>query len=497
DGQYTIDDAEREEAGTTVTLHLKATDEEDGIKDYTQEHEIRTIVKRYSDFVAYPLFMNVERTEIDRDEEGKPLPDAEERKVVTAEQLNSMKALWLRDKEDVTEDEYNEFYKHISHDWTDPLVRIQAKMEGTLEYRLLLYLPEKAPFDMMMPADTRKNGLHLYIKRVFIMDDCTELLPDYLRFVKGVVDSEDLPLNVSRELLQENRQVQRMSKGIVSKVLAALKQLSKKEPEKFNTFWKEFGRTLKEGIFQDPENKDAILDLMRASTTKSGEDAVSLDTYIEQMPEGQDAIYYITGESQARLLSSPHIEAFRDRGYEVLLLSDPVDEIWTQYVTEYKEKPLKAIGKGEVDLDVSSETEKEEVAKEREEQSKEYGDLLGAIKTALDENVKEVRLSGRLTESAACLVLDDNDVSPQLEKMLRSMGQEVPATKRILELNPTHPLLEKLKELHEKDSASESLKPYAELLYGQALLAEGGQMADPAALSKHIAGVMLKALENG
>lgn len=497
DGQYTISDAERDEAGTTVILHLKATDEEDGLKDYTQEYEIRAIVKRYSDFVAYPVRMNVERTEIDRDEDGKPLPDAEERTVVKAEQLNSMKALWLRDKDEVSDAEYNEFYKHISHDWTDPLLRIQAKMEGTLEYRLLLYIPEKAPFDMMMPADVRKHGLHLYIKRVFIMDDCTELLPDYLRFVKGVVDSEDLPLNVSREILQENRQVQRMSKGMVSKILAALKELAEKEPDKFKTFWNEFGRILKEGIFQDPENKDAILELVRLHTTKSGEEAVSLADYVARMPEGQEAIYYLTGESRARLLASPHLEAFRDRDYEVLLLSEPVDEVWTQYVTEYKDKPLKAIGKGAVDLGATSETEKEEVAKEREEQTKDYKALLDAIKTALDEHIKEVRLSGRLTESPACLVLDEHDVSPQLEKMLRMMGQEVPTTKRILELNPKHPLLEKLKALHEKDAATETLKPYAELLYGQALLAEGGQMPDPAALSKHIAGVMLKALENG
>ncbi len=497
DGQYTISDAERDEAGTTVILHLKATDEEDGLKDYTQEYEIRAIVKRYSDFVAYPIRMNVERTEIDRDEEGKPLPDAQERTIVKAEQLNSMKALWLRDKDEVSDAEYNEFYKHISHDWTDPLLRIQAKMEGTLEYRLLLYIPEKAPFDMMMPADVRKHGLHLYIKRVFIMDDCTELLPDYLRFVKGVVDSEDLPLNVSREILQENRQVQRMGKGMVSKILAALKELAEKEPEKFKTFWNEFGRILKEGIFQDPENKDAILELVRLHTTKSGEEAVSLADYVARMPEGQEAIYYLTGESRARLLASPHLEAFRDRDYEVLLLSEPVDEVWTQYVTEYKDKPLKAIGKGAVDLGASSETEKEEVAKEREEQTKDYKDLLDAIKTALDEHIKEVRLSGRLTESPACLVLDEHDVSPQLEKMLRMMGQEVPTTKRILELNPKHPLLEKLKALHDKDAATETLKPYAELLYGQALLAEGGQMPDPAALSKHIAGVMLKALENG
>ncbi len=495
DGQYTISDAERDEAGTTVILHLKEPDPEDGLKDYTQEYEIRTIVKRYSDFVAYPIQMNVERTEVERDEEGKPLPDAEEKTVVSTEQLNSMKALWLRDKNEVTDEEYNEFYKHISHDWNNPLLRIQAKMEGTLEYRLLLYVPEKAPFDMMMPADARKQGLHLYIKRVFIMDDCTELLPDYLRFVRGVVDSEDLPLNISREMLQDNRQVQRMSRGIASKVLGALKELAEQEPDKYATFWAEFGRVFKEGLFQDPENRDPLLELARFQSTKSGDDLVSLKTYIERMPEGQEAIYYITGESQARLKASPHLEAFRERDYEVLLLSDPVDEVWTQHVPDYEGKPIKAVGKGEVDLGAPSETEKEEAEKERAEKTKDYAALLDTIKSALDEHVKEVRLSGRLTESPACLVLDEHDISPQMEKMLRMMGQDVPATKRILELNPKHPMLEKLKALQDQDSAADTLKSYAELLYGQAVLAEGGQAPDPAALSKHIAELMLKALD--
>ncbi len=493
DGQYTISDAERDEPGTTVILHLKAPDEEDGLNDYSAEYEIRRIVKRYSDFVSYPIRMNIERTEIEHDDEGKPLPDAEEKKVVKPEQLNSMKALWLRDKNDVSDEEYNEFYKHISHDWNDPLLRIQAKMEGTLEYRILLYIPEKAPFDMMMPEEMRKHGLHLYIKRIFIMDDCKDLLPDYLRFVRGVVDSEDLPLNISRELLQENRQVQRMSKGIVGKVLVALKDLSEKEPEKYLTFWSAFGRIFKEGVFQDPENRDAILELARFNTTQQEGAPSSLAAYIERMKPGQEAVYYITGESQERLKASPHLEAFRAKGYEVLLLSDPVDEVWTQYTPEYKDKKLIAVGKGAVDLGV--EAEKEEAAKEREEKSKEYGGLLAALKTALDEQVKEVRISGRLTESPACLVLDEHDVSPQLEQMLRMMGQEMPKVKRILEVNPAHPLLEKLKALHDADASSETLNGYAELLYGQALLAEGGRLDDPAAFSKRVAEIMAKALD--
>lgn len=492
EGKYTLSETERDEAGTTVMLHLKAADEEDGLKDYAQEWEIRRIVKHYSDFVSYPIYLTVERTEVERDEKGEPVPGAEEKKVVKEEQLNSMKALWLRDKEDVSEEEYNEFYKHISHDWNNPLARIQAKMEGTLEYRLLLYIPEKAPFDLMLPMEARKNGLHLYIKRIFIMDDCRELLPDYLRFVRGVVDSEDLPLNISRELLQENRQVQRMSKGIVGKVLAALKSMRDAENEKYRTFWSEFGSVLKEGLLSDFENREALLDLLLFDTTASGDTPVSFETYSARMKPEQESIYCITGESRAALQASPHLEAFREQGYEVLLLSDPVDEIWIQSVTEYQGKTLQAVGRGAIDL--GSESEKEERRKTRDEKEKTYKPLLEALKNILDEYVKEVRLSGRLTASPACLVIDAMDISPQMEKMMRMMGQETPAVKRILELNAEHPLLEKLNAFYNVNTSADALKPYAELLYGQALLAEGGQAPDPAALSRHIADVLLKAL---
>ncbi|NLV43467.1 MAG: molecular chaperone HtpG [Candidatus Hydrogenedentes bacterium] len=492
DGKYTLSETGRDEAGTTVTLHLKAADTEDGLKDYAAEWEIREIIKRYSDFVAYPIYLAVERTEVERDQDGKPVPGAPEKTVVKEERLNSMKALWLRDKEEVSEEEYNEFYKHISHDWNNPLLRIQAKMEGVLEYRILLYIPEKAPFDVMMPEALRRQGLHLYIKRIFIMDDCHELLPDYLRFVRGVVDSEDLPLNVSRELLQENRQVQRMSKGIVGKILATLKALRDNEPEKYRLFWTQFGRILKEGLLTDYDNREALLDLILFDTTESGDTPVSFETYTGRMKPGQEDMYYITGESRAALQASPHLEAFRDKGYEVILLSDPVDEIWTQSISECREKKLQAAGRGAVELGTDS--EKEEGRKVRDEKAKEYGALLEALQSLLAEQVKEVRLSGRLTSSPACLVIDPQDISPQMEKMMRMMGQEAPAVKRILELNPGHPLLEKLNAFCAASASQEDLKPYAELLYGQALLAEGGQASDPAALSRHIADIMLKAL---
>ncbi len=492
DGEYTLSEAGRDEAGTSVTLYLKPADEEDGLKDYCQEWEIRNIVKHYSDFVSYPIYLAIERTETERDEEGKPVPGAEEKTVMKEERLNSMKALWLRDKEEVAEEEYNEFYKHISHDWNNPLTRIQAKMEGTLEYRILLYIPEKAPFDLMMPLEARKHGLHLYIKRIFIMDDCEDLLPAYLRFIRGVVDSEDLPLNISRELLQENRQVQRMSKGIVGKILATLKSIQDNEVEKYQTFWTQFGRVLKEGLVMDFENREALLDLMLFDSTDSGDAPVSFETYIERMKPGQECVYFITGESRVFLQASPHLEAFREKGYEVLLLSDPVDEIWAYSVNEYRGKKLQAVGSGSVDLGTTS--EKEAVQKERDEKAREYEGLLTALRESLQEQVKEVRLSGRLKASPACLVIDEGDISPQMEKMMRMMGQEAPSVKRILELNPNHPLLEKLNAFQKTCAGPDEFKPYAELLYGQALLAEGGQAGDPTALSKHITTVLLKAL---
>lgn len=492
EGSYTLSEGERDEAGTTVTLFLKESDPEDGLKDYATEWEIRQIVKRYSDFVAYPIYLKIERTEKETDAEGKPLPDGEEKTVIKDERLNSMKALWLRDKDEVTEEEFNEFYKHISHDWTDPLLRIQAKMEGVMEYRMLLYIPENAPYDLMMPESLRKMGLHLYIKRIFIMDDCHELLPDYLRFLRGVVDSEDLPLNISRELLQENRQVQRMSKGIVGKILSTLKDLREKDVEKYRQFWTQFGRTFKEGLLMDFENRDNILDLALFDSTESGDTPISLETYLGRMKADQDSIYFITGESKAALLKSPHLEAFRDKGFEVLLLSDAVDELWTSSISEFKEKELQAIGRGDVDL--GTESEKEEKRKLRDEKTKEYSALLDALKNLLDEHVKEVRLSGRLSTSPACLVIDSQDLSPQMEKMMRMMGQEAPPVKRILELNPQHPLLERLHDFYTKDTTDEALKPYAELLYGQALLAEGGIVPDPASLSRYIAEIMVQAL---
>jgi len=493
DGVYTLEDAERDEPGTTVTVHLKEaeSDEEDEAKQYLEEWEIKRIVKQYSDFVAYPIAMDIERTEIERDEEGKPIEGAEEKKVQKTETLNSMKALWLRDPKEVSDDEYNEFYKHISHDWTDPMHRIQAKIEGTLEYRMLLYIPSKAPFDLFYDVENR-TGVQLYVKRVFIMEDCKELIPQYLRFIRGVVDSEDLSLNISREILQQNRQIQRIKKGVVGKILDRLKQMQDKELDDYKIFWTEFGRVMKEGIFQDRDNQEALLDLAMFSSTNDESEWTSLQGYIDRMKPDQDTIYYMTGENRANIENSPHLEAFKERGYEVLVLDEPVDEVWTQSVFEYKDKKLQSIGRGAVDL--GSEDERKQAEESRKEKETTHASLLEALKSKLGEHVKEVRLSNRLTKSAACLVTDEHDMTPQMEQMMKAMGQQAPETKRILELNPDHALLSKLQEIFAGDANDARLDDYAELIYGQAVLAEGGNPPNPGRFSQLVSDLLVNSL---
>ncbi len=486
---YTLEDVSLPECGAAVTLHLKPADAEDGLQDYTEEWVIRDLVKRYSDFVAYPIQMEIERTEVERDEEGNPKDGAEPTTVRRLETLNSMKALWLRDKDEVSADEFNEFYKHIAHDWNDPLHCMMAKIEGTLEYRLLLYVPSKAPFDLFMRDG--QHGVHLYVKRVFIMDDCKVLLPEYLRFVRGVVDSEDLSLNISREMLQQNRQIQRMRKGITSKVLEELKKLKNNETETYHTFWSEFGAVVKEGLFQDPDNREALLEVALFDSTASEDESTTFAAYADRMREEQDAIYYMTGESREAVEQSPHIEAFKDRGYEVLILTDRVDEVWTQAVTEYNGKPLLSVGKGAVEL--GSKEEKEKAEAERREQQQVHASLLECLKTKLDEYVKEVRLSNRLTRSPACLVTEEGDLSPQLEQMLRAANQPVPKVKRILEVNPDHPVLDTLHALYDANPDAPELGDYAQLLYGQAVLAENGELPHPAAYGRLVADLMVKA----
>ncbi len=490
EGTYTMEEVSKDEVGTSITLHLKPTDDEDGMQDYTQEWVLRNIVKTYSDFVSYPIQMNIEREEIERDEEGNPVEGAEAQKIITLETLNSMKAIWLKDKKDTTDEEVNEFYKHISHDWNEPLDVIRAKIEGMLEYRLMLFIPSKAPVDMFYRD--AKFGVQLYVKRVFIMDDCKELLPDYLRFVKGVVDSEDLSLNVSREILQQDRQVKKMGNGVVNKVLDALKKLKNNE-EKYNTFWNEFGAAFKEGLYNDHENRDTLLELLQCQSSMEDEGSLTtLQSYVDRMKDGQEEIYYLAGESRQAVENSPHLEAFKEKGYEVLYFTDPVDDIWLQQVTEYQGKTFQSVGKGEAEL--GSEEEKKEAEESRKEKQETFGSLLEKMKEDLDEDIKEVRLSSRLTSSAACLVQDQGDMTPQMEKLMAQMGQDVPKQKRILELNPDHPVLEKLQGIFDADQSSTELKDYSELLFGQAMLAEGGQLKDPGRFAKLVSELMVQAI---
>jgi molecular chaperone HtpG len=450
EGTYTIEPVEDAPQGTAVTLHLKPEDREDKLFDYTDKATLTAIVKKYSDFITWPIKLGDET-------------------------LNSMKALWARS--DATEEEYAEFYKHISHDWQAPLESMRLQAEGTFEYQALLFLPAKAPFDLFMRE--RKRGVQLYVKRVFIMDDCEALMPEYLRFVKGVVDAQDLSLNVSREILQQDRQIERIRRRLVKKVLQTVKALPE---EKYRTFWAEFGRALKEGLLDDADNREAILEIASFDSTHSADEQTKLADYIERMKDGQEHIYFLTGETRQAVEHSPHLEAFQDKGFEVLVLTDPIDEMWVDAVGEFQGKKFQSIAKGQVDLDETKDPEQE----------KEFEGLLEWLKSTLEEQVKDVRLSSRLTSSPACIVGDSYDMTPTLEKMYRAMGQEMPQIKRILELNPKHELVVALRDAHAADKPD--LAEAAELVYGMALLAEGGDLTDPPRFTKLMATRLAKTL---
>jgi molecular chaperone HtpG len=482
EGTYTIESVEGAPQGTSVTLHLKPEDAEDELHDYTAEWKIRNLVKKYSDFIAWPIRMQVERREpATPDEEGA---GGEETVTIETETLNSMKALWARPKDEVSDEEYKEFYKHIAHAWDDPLEVITMRAEGTFEYQALLFIPSHAPFDLF--SRDAQTGVQLYVKRVFIMGDCEELMPAYLRFIKGVVDAQDLSLNVSREILQQDRQIKAIRRRLTKKVLSTVKDLQSERPEDYRTFWTQFGRVVKEGLMSDFDNQDTLLRISSFASTHSEEELTTLAEYVERMKEGQEKIFYATGETRQQILKSPHLEAFKAKGYEVLVLTDPVDEVWVGNVTEFDGKPLQSVAKGEVDLG----SEEDESEAEREEQQKEFADLLAWLKETLSEHVKEVRLSTRLTESPACLITDAFGMTPALARLYRASGQVVPTGKRILELNPNHPLVIGLREAQKKaddDAALTGVAETAELLYGTALLAEGGALEDPARFAELLA----------
>ena len=473
-GSYTIEEAEKETTGTDIILNLK----EDALK-YLEEWEIRSLIKKYSDYLEYPIAMDITREETPKDKEGKEIEGAEKEIVVTEEILNSQKAIWTRSKSEITNEEYNSFYQNISNDYSEPLRHIHYNAEGTLEFNAILYLPSKAPYDLFM--NQPKGGIHLYVKRIFIMDEQNILLPEYLRFVKGVVDSSDLPLNVSREILQEDKILVKIQKALVKKVLDTLQEIKEKDYDNYAKFWVEFGKVIKEGVHSDFANKEKIAEICLFQSTQTQADKfTALEDYIKRMPTEQSEIYYITGTDYQTMASSPLLEGFRKKNWEVLLLSDPIDEWVVQSLSTYKEKPLKSIAKDGVKLD-------EEVEK-KQEKSK---DEIKVIEELLDENISKVVFSQRLTDSACCLVADENAMSANMEKIFVSMNQTTPSSKRILELNPNHKLIKHILGLAKKDAKSEDFKDYVTLLYEQALIAEGSPVKDPAGFNRRVSKFMM------
>ena len=492
DGTFTLDDADRPQAGTTVLLHLKPADEEDGLKDYTDTFVLKEIVKQYSDFVAHPIRMRVERQEPVLDNAGTPVKGMLPKTVVADETLNSMKAIWTRSRSEVSDEEYHEFYRHLSHDWQDPAITISAGMEGAFNARILLFIPAKAPFDLYH-RDRITKGVQLYVKRVHIMDDWKALLPEWLRFLKGVIDCEDLTLNVSREMLQHDRQVKAIRTFATKKTLDAIERLQKDKPEAMRTLWAEFGAVLKEGLASDSEYRGRLLDLALCETTHT-ESPTSLGDYVDRMADDQDAIYYLGGPSLDGIRHSPHLESFISRGIEVLFFADPVDEFWLQHDLSFKDKKFVSISQGELDLG------KDKKAADTPADTRDatrFDGLLQALRAHLQNDIKDVRLSGRLTDSPACLVGDTDDMSPQLEHMMRQMGQEPPKTKRILEVNPDHAFIERLRTIHAANAKAPELDTYAHLLHGQAILAEGGTLPDPSAYSRIVMKVANQAVSAG
>lgn len=480
DGSFSIDRTTRPEGhGTTITLHLKDFGDDESAQDFTDVWTLKSTIKKYSDFIEFPIKMEVARDEPELDKDGKPI-EGKTKTTIEDETLNSQKALWLKNPSDVSDDEYNEFYKHVTHDWSNPADRLFYKAEGSQEFTALMFIPSQQPMDYNY-RDT-KWGLTLYVNRVFIMDNCEDLLPPYLRFMKGVIEANDLSLNVSREILQKDRQIQGIKKALQSKIIRHLKTMLTKERENYEAVWKNFGATLKEGLANDMSNKDKLQDICLFHSNETGA-LTTLKEYTDRMKEGQKEIYYITGESVKQVECSPYLEKLKEKSFEVLYCVDPVDEWVMQSLAKYDEKDLRSITKEGLELD----SEEEKKAKEADIKSKEkeYKSLIETIQGAVAENVKEVKISPRLVDSPCCLVSGAYDPSARMERMMESMGQSMPKSKRIMEINPDHPVFAKMKGL-KKDKQ----KVWAEILYNQALLTEGSPIEDPLKFSKQIANLM-------
>ncbi|MCF2915126.1 molecular chaperone HtpG [Pseudoalteromonas sp. Cn5-37] len=475
EGEYTLQEIDKPSRGTEIILHLREDETE-----FADEFRLRSIVTKYSDHISIPVEMYKAEVPESEGPDGEKIPA----QPGEWEGINRATALWTRDKSEVTDEEYKEFYKHIGHDWEEPLSWAHNKVEGKTEYTSLLYIPKKAPFDLWNRE--RQSGLKLYVQRVFIMDDAEQFMPSYLRFVKGLLDSNDLPLNVSREILQDNKVTQAIRKGCTSRVLKMLERMAKNREEDYQSFWNEFGQVLKEGPAEDAANKEAIAKLLRFASTHTDESTqnVSLEQYIERMKPEQDKIYYVVADSFAAAKNSPHLEIFRKKGIEVLLLSDRVDEWMMSYLTEFNEKSFQSITRGDLDL---GNMDDEETKKAQEESEKEVAGLVERIKTALGDNVKDVRFTHRLTDSPACVVADEHDMSSQMQKLMESVGQTVPEQKPIFELNPEHQLVKHLNVEHDEDKFAQ----WSQVLLDQALLAERGTLKDPAGFVTRLNKLML------
>lgn len=454
-GEFTIGASDATKVGTVITLHLREDESE-----YLDDFRIKHVVNKYSEHISLPIKMLGAQP---LDDEGDPKEDAH----AEFETINTGTALWARSKSEISDEEYQNFYQSLTYDVEPPLSTLHHKVEGNLEYTSLLYIPKKAPYDLWNRES--KKGIKLYVRRIFIMDEAEHLMPNYLRFVKGVIDSADLPLNVSREILQSDRDVQKIKARAVKRVLDELNRIAKDQPETYQEFWDEFGQAIKEGVVEDMANKDKITSLLRFASTNNDSDTknVSLDQYVERMSDDQDAIYYITAESYQAAKGSPHLELFNKKGIEVLLLTDPVDEWLVNSLFQHNEKPLKSVSKGDLELS-------DEEKKEQEEQKEELSSVTEKLQEALKAVVKEVRLTNRLTESPACLVADANDPGANLERIMKAMGQDAPSSMPILEINPEHALIKGL------NIDSDNFADWAQVLYDQAALSEGAQLKDPA-----------------
>lgn len=467
EGSFSLENIEKAERGTKVTLHLK-----EGEAEFASPYRLKSIIKQYSDHISIPVLMPEEEL----DDEGKAKKDDDGNVITKLERVNSAAALWARDKSEISDEEYNEFYKHVSLDFTDPLSWIHSKVEGNQSYTSLLYVPTNPPFDLF--DRDHKRGVKLYVKRIFIMDDAEHLMPNYLRFVKGVIDSDDLPLNVSREILQQNKVIDRIRGASVKKVLTMLESIQKDDKEKYATFWKSFGQVLKEGPIEDMANKDRVAKLLLFASTHNDNDEqnVTLDEYISRMPEGQDKIYYIVADNYTAAKNSPHLEVFNKKGIEVLLLSDRVDEWLVSHLNEFDGKKLQSVARGTLDID------EEEDKKELEEAEKTFTSVIEHATKVLGDKVKEIRLSQRLTDSPSCLILEEHDMSAQMQQIMQAAGQYAPKSEPILELNPDHGLVKKLNDITD----DEVFEDYTHLLFEQAQLAAGETLEDAAGFVKRV-----------